>query len=439
MPRPERPLDSEDSPLLQFAADLRRLREKAGSPTYRDLSRRAHYSPAALSEAAAGRKLPTLALMLAYVDACRGDRKAWETRWRELAEEGLREVPDGEAPYVGLAAFRAEDADRFFGRDALVRELLNLTGERSFVGVVGASGAGKSSLLRAGLVPKLDRPALVFTPGAHPREECAVQLARFTGESAVTVREELADPDHLRLRQVERDVLFVVDQEIATVRAEMGPLDEALFSPDGSMLFLGGSGGKMKLLDARGSREIAAFEGCGGAVLGAAFSPNGRMLATACQDGTVQIWDVDSRRVVAVLKGHEGMVRDVAFSSDGRTLASGGDDGGVRLWDVASRTQLAALAGHTGGVMGLAFAPGSDTLASASYDGTVRLWDARTRTHLGTLAGHVGVVWSVAFGLDGMLTTSSDDGSVRVWDLDVERIARRVCAAPVANATEGCG
>ena len=42
VPRPERPLDPGDDPLLEFAADLRRLREKAGNPTYRELGRRAH-------------------------------------------------------------------------------------------------------------------------------------------------------------------------------------------------------------------------------------------------------------------------------------------------------------------------------------------------------------------------------------------------------------
>lgn len=54
MPRRERPLDPNDGVVSQFAAGLRRVRERAGSPTYRELGRRAHYSAAALSEAAGG-------------------------------------------------------------------------------------------------------------------------------------------------------------------------------------------------------------------------------------------------------------------------------------------------------------------------------------------------------------------------------------------------
>ena len=52
VPRGERPLEPGDGVVVRFARDLRLLREKAGAPTYRALSARAHYSAAALSEAA---------------------------------------------------------------------------------------------------------------------------------------------------------------------------------------------------------------------------------------------------------------------------------------------------------------------------------------------------------------------------------------------------
>jgi hypothetical protein len=65
MPKRERPLDAGNSALLRFAGDLRQLRRKAGGPTYRVLAERVHYSVAALSDAAGGRKLPTLAVALA--------------------------------------------------------------------------------------------------------------------------------------------------------------------------------------------------------------------------------------------------------------------------------------------------------------------------------------------------------------------------------------
>ncbi|WP_330352059.1 helix-turn-helix transcriptional regulator [Streptomyces chartreusis] len=87
MPRGERPLEADGGPLLDFAAKLRKVREEAGSPTYRDLARRAHYSIATLSGAASGRQLPTLAVTLAYVRACGGDEGEWERIWRRTAAE----------------------------------------------------------------------------------------------------------------------------------------------------------------------------------------------------------------------------------------------------------------------------------------------------------------------------------------------------------------
>jgi hypothetical protein len=208
MPRTERPLDSEDSELGSFAADLRRLRDKAGKPTYRALASRAHYSAATLSDAAGGKKLPSLAVTLAYVKACGGDEQEWEERWRAIAAPP---DPTGEAPYVGLQAFQKEDADRFFGREKLTAKLVELAAARPFVGVFGASGSGKSSLLRAGLLPRLDN-ALIFTPGVQPLDECAVRIAQATGESAVVLSSELTDPAALGLLARQHDLVLVIDQ-----------------------------------------------------------------------------------------------------------------------------------------------------------------------------------------------------------------------------------
>ncbi|MEU7529673.1 hypothetical protein AB0A74_28365 [Saccharothrix sp. NPDC042600] len=227
MARSESPLPAGE--LGAFAADLRALRLKAGNPTYRQLSRDAHYSAAALSEAANGRKLPSLAVTLAYVKACGGDLAEWEARWRGLADDRQAAADDHDPPYAGLAPFQVGDADRFFGREDLVRELTGLVARRRFVGVFGASGSGKSSVLRAGLVARATGPAVVFTPGARPVQELAVRLAAVTGKAATALaREFAAYPEnlHLRVRQTviggDDDLLLVVDQfeEVFTLCAD---------------------------------------------------------------------------------------------------------------------------------------------------------------------------------------------------------------------------
>ncbi|MCW8382155.1 nSTAND1 domain-containing NTPase [Streptomyces justiciae] len=231
MPRKERPIDADGGPLPEFAAGLRELRRKAGSPPYRILAERAHYSISTLSSAAAGQRLPTLAVTLAYVRACDGDAQEWEQRWRTAADRlGAQEAALGPAegsaassPYTGLRSFTEEDAEWFFGREQLVEEVAGRLERQRFVVVIGASGSGKSSLLRAGLVPRLQAAAtvVVLTPGTQPLEECAVRLGALAGLTPGSLYAEFRqDPDNLDrvVRQiVARDeggegIVLVVDQ-----------------------------------------------------------------------------------------------------------------------------------------------------------------------------------------------------------------------------------
>jgi hypothetical protein len=98
MPRKERELDDSDDPLVVFARDLRELREGAGRPPYRELAGRAHFSAAALCDAAGGRRLPTLPVTTAYVRACGGRVEDWEQRWHRLDAELRAAGPARQAP-----------------------------------------------------------------------------------------------------------------------------------------------------------------------------------------------------------------------------------------------------------------------------------------------------------------------------------------------------
>jgi WD40 repeat protein len=236
MPRPERPVDPAEGPVSRFAVDLRELRRCVGGPGYRELARRAHYSATALAQAARGTGLPSLAVTLAYVRACGGDVKEWEQRWRALDAElnpqllpvpGDQSVGEGSAPYVGLAAYGPEHAEWFHGREDLVAALTERVVRQRFVAVVGASGAGKSSVLRAGLLPNVPKiggggwSTLVLTPGAHPLRECAVRLGARLGLSPGELSGAFAGrPDDLGLviRQIQTgekdgaEFVLVVDQ-----------------------------------------------------------------------------------------------------------------------------------------------------------------------------------------------------------------------------------
>ncbi|WP_245936104.1 nSTAND1 domain-containing NTPase, partial [Streptomyces cahuitamycinicus] len=186
--RSEGELDPEAGPVQRFAAGLRALRESAGKPTYREMARQARYGVTTLSQAAAGKQLPTRAVTLAYVKACGGDIVEWERRWREASDElaaGAAADETARPPYRGLTRFEPGDAELFFGRDQLVERLTELNRKHRFTAVFGPSGSGKSSLLRAGLIPRLrgafdeDVPSAavrILTPGADPLRTHADRL-----------------------------------------------------------------------------------------------------------------------------------------------------------------------------------------------------------------------------------------------------------------------
>ncbi|MFI7340868.1 helix-turn-helix domain-containing protein [Streptomyces sp. NPDC050085] len=197
MGRRETPVDPSAGPVQRFAYELRKLRQEAGGVTYRELARRAHYSVTALSQAAAGEQLPSLQVTLAYARACGADEQEWEERWQEadceVRNSAVHEGDDAEAPYQGLARFEPGDHERYFGRDRLVATLRQQVRDHAFSALFGPSGSGKSSLLRAGLVPALraEREVAairILTPGEHPaRTHAAALRPGPAGDTVVVV------------------------------------------------------------------------------------------------------------------------------------------------------------------------------------------------------------------------------------------------------------
>ena len=120
----------------------------------------------------------------------------------------------GGCPYRGLLPFGENDADIFYGRERLTAELTAKVAEQTTRGgllvVTGASGAGKSSLLQAGLMRKLaegqqvpgsqDWPCVLMTPTADPLTELAGRLAAVGGTPLTAIRDQLASrPDEAHL------------------------------------------------------------------------------------------------------------------------------------------------------------------------------------------------------------------------------------------------
>ena len=269
-----------EQPAFSFAGLLRQLRAEAKltqeelaeaasvsrrsvSDLERGINRTAHKDTAVLLAGALGLTGPTEEL---FVAAARGKVPAAQVL---AAAEDAGPPPLAAvtvSPYRGLAVFGEQDAGWFFGREAATGQVLDrmsrLLAGIGLLVVSGASGAGKSSLLRAGVLPRIRAaglaaapgaaswPCVVFTPTRAPLDELALRMAPLAGADAAAVRRGLdtapawcaltarqaalagppspaeapdgrpAPPDQLRPRRL----LLVVDQfeELFTQCAEEG-------------------------------------------------------------------------------------------------------------------------------------------------------------------------------------------------------------------------
>src|SRR5512145_3201878 len=145
----------------------------------------------------------------------------------------------GEPPFQGLQYYDEKDADRFFGRETLVAKIVGRLANSRFLTVIGASGSGKSSVVRAGVIPALRRgerlvdgslpptdsgqwDIRIFTPSAHPLDALAASLTHESESvsAATTLRVELAEEARalslvarrLLAKNGKKHLMLVIDQ-----------------------------------------------------------------------------------------------------------------------------------------------------------------------------------------------------------------------------------
>ena len=136
--------------------------------------------------------------LLQVIDRCL--QKAKHQRWQSAAEllaalepfrteRGALELRLDENPYAGLASFQEKDAAKFFVRNREISAMVARIRDRPLLAIVGSSGIGKSSFMRAGVIPALKRcsepwEALIIRPGRRPLEALASVVRSIVAASS---------------------------------------------------------------------------------------------------------------------------------------------------------------------------------------------------------------------------------------------------------------
>ncbi|MEU9186711.1 helix-turn-helix domain-containing protein [Streptomyces sp. NPDC048484] len=207
-----------DAPITHsFPAQLRRLRQERGL-SLSDLARQTHYSKGYLSKIENGMKRASVDVARLCDRALRAEGQLLRLVRQESSTDGgagdgtaaPERQSDAACPYRGLSAFTPQDAEWFFGRErataALVERLFERVGSGPLM-LVAPSGAGKSSVLNAGLIPALRRgdfpmpgadrwPLVTLTPTSRPLEELLERTAKAVGgDLGITAEEAGRNPD----------------------------------------------------------------------------------------------------------------------------------------------------------------------------------------------------------------------------------------------------
>ncbi|MEV6069699.1 hypothetical protein AB0L82_24395 [Nocardia sp. NPDC052001] len=238
------------TPRAVFAERFAELYAAAGNPTLRRVAtiaenrmRAAQGSRAGggasaqrISDWKAGRNVPArfeslLPVVLTLVELARNaehpltrelaEPKEWQRIWLAATSWSQDDAGETDCPYPGLTSYAAANQRLFFGRDRATAELAELVRTaHGPVAVIGASGAGKSSLLAAGLAPVLgDWRITALTPGAHPLTALAAAL-------------ELAEPSTAMLRPAEPSTAVLGPDE--SPGAALEPVEPPVTAIDGS-------------------------------------------------------------------------------------------------------------------------------------------------------------------------------------------------------------
>ena len=109
-------------------------------------------------------------------------------------------------PFPGIRNFESDESKLFFGREKLIQEIIGRLSEKHFLAVIGSSGSGKSSLIRAGVIPRLFTSTddemsqwnnlSIFRPGDNPINNMAASLYKTYDFNSLS-KENISEPEHI--------------------------------------------------------------------------------------------------------------------------------------------------------------------------------------------------------------------------------------------------
>lgn len=214
------------------------------------------------------------------------------------------------------------------------------------------------------------------------------------------------------------------DFDLESAHPESVPNFALAIHPDQSRLFVGGSGGFLRIYSTEDWSLQKVLPLHQGNIRSISCSPDGQMIATGSSDKMARIIDAKTYEVLHNIEGHGETIFSVRFSPDGTHFATGGKDARLRIWTVDGKNikPKVKLLAHTFTIKCMEFLRGSKELVTVSQDKTIKIWDLEKMLAIETIdrtqGGHIFTINSVSVSPDETrMVTGSDDKTVKLWEL----------------------
>ncbi len=223
------------------------------------------------------------------------------------------------------------------------------------------------------------------------------------------------DGGHFLSASNDRTVRSWAPQTMPIRELDFDNVSNAVFSPDGSELFIGGekaitiwnqNENTFRLLAKIDQSRLSSI----------AITNDGKTLATGHEDGVIRFWDLETETFSGSVKAHDDDVESVSFSHDDALLATASWDGTSCVLDVSSREKQSSFPlGHH--CTNVSFSP-IDYTFSVTHDSDIAIINALSEKRIHLLKGHQNSTYQSVFSPDGQqLASCSHDRTVRIWDI----------------------
>ncbi|MCC5647123.1 hypothetical protein LC607_30290 [Nostoc sp. CHAB 5824] len=206
------------------------------------------------------------------------------------------------------------------------------------------------------------------------------------------------------------------------------PVKCVVFSPNGKMIASGDVDGFIKLWTHNGEL-VASIEAHTKSVTSVNFCPDSKVLISSGRDKRIKFWNTQKAEDLYLTEFYEQdrEVLYVNFSPDGRLIAATDIDGKIKVWfdnekQWSQESKLLRIFKHEKEVPKVIFSKDSKKLISCSFDKTIKFWNCSSKFDgydNGKFNGHTDRITSIEANVVGkIITTTSKDGTVKVWDHD---------------------